>query len=134
MHLDTPRAATTRSRLRLGRAALRVDQKRIGFPIPSTDCRLCTSGQPESVHHVLEQCDNPTAVRLRARATRRLVKLCDKLDLAADSNCRKRLSKLTSRLVLKPFIDHADPSDRLLKRVHGVTGRYIVRLQRVWDF
>jgi ribonuclease HI/exonuclease III len=132
-HMDTPHAANTRSRLRLGRARLRADQQRIGWPVPSLSCTACDGDAlaVESVHHVLQLCPCAAAVRLRARANRRLTALYDKLGFSPDSKSRCPLS---TNLVLRPWIDAPHPYDRWLRRIHTITGRYIIRLQQVWDF
>ncbi len=130
-HLDTPAAATTRTRLRLGRAGLRVDQKRTGWPVPSVTCRVCDNAD-ETVEHVLQHCSAPAAVSLRAQVVRRLVRLCDKAGMPADSVHRLRLtSTLTSKMMLHPWI--ATPYERWLKKIHTITGMYITRICRLWD-
>jgi hypothetical protein len=131
MHMDTPPAATNRARLRLGRARLLVDQQRSGQKPPSVVCRMCNSGADETVHHVLQQCTNSHAVRFRERAIQRIADMCAKHSIPPDGAAWKAL-RFSSSLVLKPYVPF--PFEHLTRRLHTITGRYIIRLRHVWDF
>ena len=131
MHVDTPAAAVIRARLRLGRARLLVDQNRTGYKHPSVLCRMCNSGAEETVRHVLQDCTNTHAVRFRTRVQQRIVDMCTKHNIPPDGATAKAL-RFSSQLVLKPYV--TTPYEHLSRRLHMVTGRYIIRLRHVWNY
>jgi hypothetical protein len=121
-HLDTPRAACNRARFRLARARLRVDQKRMGFQdITTVTCRQCGK-YDETVQHVLTVCDAPEVEAVRIKAFNRINKLCKKYGAP--------LTGLWE--VLQPHTSNKKSMKALVK-AYAYTGRFINRLQRIWD-
>ena len=119
-HMDTPKAASNRARLRFGRARLRFDQKRLKFQdITSTRCRQCKKAE-ETVKHVIDICDAPAVIDLRQRMTHKLTRLCTKYkeNIAEVGNILNPTAKQT----------------RVMKRAHTITGQYINMIRDIWDF
>jgi hypothetical protein len=71
MHIDDPKTAARRARLRFGRARLRYDQRRLGFQdITNSTCQQCHMNVDETVDHVLTEC--PRYDQPRAEYTREM--------------------------------------------------------------
>lgn len=120
MHIDTPTTACNRARLRLARARLRYDQKRIGFnDITTTTCRQCGKAE-ETVKHILEACDATAVVSIRNKIYGKVVKLCDK----NSDNINKIWNALQPTTTNK----------HVLHKAHTLTGNLIDALRDVWDF
>ena len=65
MHIDDPKTAARRARLRFGRARLRYDQRRLGFQdILTNTCQQCRMNVDETVRHVLTVCPKYDQPRL----------------------------------------------------------------------
>ena len=120
MHMDTPGTASNRARLRLARARLRYDQKRMGFKdITSVTCRQCGKAD-ETVKHVLEVCDAPAVVAIRDKVYGKIVKLCDKSG--------ESINKVWN--VLEPTTKRK----HVLNKALTLTGVLINKLRDLWDF
>ena len=119
-HMDTPETASNRARLRLARARLRYDQKKLNFrDITSITCRQCGRAD-ETVTHVLEQCDAPAVVDIRMRMNNKIHKLAKKYN--------ERVTDVGN--ILNPTAKLA----KAMRKAHKITGRMINLFRDIWDY
>ena len=120
MHLDDPSTASVRSRLRFARAKLRVDMKRLGYPdITTVTCRQCHK-EDETVRHVLEVCDATDVVAVRERMRKRAEKFCERK--------KEDIGKVWRAL-------GPDTKDKhVTRKAHTYTGKFIMRMRKIFDF
>ena len=120
-HYDTPGTAANRARLRLARARLRFDQKRMGFAdITSTTCRQCHQ-HDETVDHVMWKCNDNVVKALRTHTYTKLHRLCGNAAFP---------SSLAS---LEPHVSEKGKK-HILHKAYTITGKLINKLRDIWDF
>jgi hypothetical protein len=118
MHIDDPKTAARRARLRFGRARLRYDQHRLGFQdINNPTCQQCNMNVDETVDHVTDICPKYEIPRLECS---------QELQALQGLQCDPTYTPLLNKPLNKMITLIGDPrSSPTLNKIIEVTAKFI---------